>query len=67
MADILDEADRASEVFMREALSRIATPTVPSGIGICLYCGADVDGERRWCNAEHRDAWELERKRRVNA
>jgi hypothetical protein len=67
MPDILDDADRAQDAFMREALSRIAKPTAPRGIGMCLHCGEEVEGERRWCDAAHRDAWEREQKRRPNA
>ena len=56
--DILDQADEAQAVFLREALSKIARPAAPHGIGLCINCGAPVEGEARWCDAECRKDWE---------
>lgn len=59
VADVLDKADEAQEAFMREALSRVGRPLQQvAGIGMCLNCGAEVQGDGRWCDADCRDDWE---------
>lgn len=66
MADIIDDANEKAELFLAAALAshhskpKVSTP----GIGICLNCSADVEGERRWCDAACRNDWELDQKRR---
>ena len=63
----MDDADRATETAELEttiALYR-SRKEMPKAypIGRCLYCeepfGA-ADSTRRWCDADCRDAWELE-------
>lgn len=59
MADILDQADDAQEAFMRDSLSRRKpVPAATAGIGMCLNCGAAVQGDARWCDVPCRDDWE---------
>jgi hypothetical protein len=54
--DILDAADEAQEIFMRESLSRLSKPLQKVvGIGQCLNCAAEIAGDGRWCDAECRD------------
>lgn len=66
MADIVDEANDKAAVLLAATLLNhrrkaiVATP----GIGLCLNCGEDVEGERRWCSPDCRDDWQLEQKRR---
>ncbi len=56
--DILDMADETQETFMRAAMSNVGRPLQVHGIGMCLNCGAAVDGERRWCDTDCRNDWE---------
>lgn len=69
MADIADEANKTADLFLDAALKNrahsVVSATTQSGIGLCLNCGADVDGDRRWCDRECRDMWEQEQKRRT--
>lgn len=67
MADIIDDANATADLFLSAALLKQAqvSKVRPSGIGVCLYCGTDVDGDRRWCDVECRDEWEKERKRKA--
>lgn len=62
MADIIDEANDRAQNFLDKALAKVPKPKVVKGIGVCLYrgCGAEVEGDRRWCGPECRDAWEQE-------
>ena len=59
MADSMDEAVAASEVYAAAALRKargeaiIAAPET----GECLVCGQPLKG-RRWCDAACRDEWE---------
>lgn len=66
MADIIDEANDKADLFLRAALSnRQQSAKVPAhGIGMCLNCGADVEGDRRWCDVDCRNQWDLDNKRR---
>jgi hypothetical protein len=63
MSDIADDADEAQAAFLRAALAKVPKPTAPHGIGMCLNCQAEVDGERRWCDAACRDEWAKYRER----
>lgn len=65
MADIIDNANDTADLFLRESLRKQqqrATST-PSGIGMCLFCGEEVEGDRRWCDAVCRDDWQRRQKR----
>lgn len=63
----MDDADLTAERAEREAPALLAAnrkPEGPAPTGRCLYCDEIVGDEQRWCDAEHRDAWLLETKRR---
>lgn len=71
MADIIDNANAAADVFLDAALrnrqhgARIEVSAVPAeGAGFCLYCGTDVDSHRRWCGADCRDLWQRDQQRK---
>lgn len=56
-----DEADIANDIAEAERQRAIAEARVfhhQPGIGICINCGVDVEGERRWCSKECCDDWE---------
>lgn len=55
-----DPADLAQEHIEREEVGLLAQrkPVGPSACGACYFCGEEVKGEARWCNAECRNAWE---------
>lgn len=58
MADIIDAANEAADVYNRSSLTwrRTAGPTAT---GLCLNCDADLsDSGRRWCDTDCRDDWE---------
>jgi len=61
--DILDDADRATEAFHREAISNRATEGPPAD-GFCHNCGSFLssreypDPDARWCDADCRDDWQ---------
>ena len=57
MPDALDIASDRAELA-RQAAATIRRPTGPTPNGRCHYCDEIVDDERRWCDAECRDAWE---------
>jgi hypothetical protein len=66
MPDIIDDANATADLFLAAALSiRQQSAKVPThGIGMCLNCGADVEGDRRWCDVDCRNQWDLDNKRR---
>jgi len=61
--DLLDDADRATEAFHREAVSN-KRPEGPAPDGFCHNCGALLhirthpDPDARWCDADCRDDWQ---------
>lgn len=65
MSDIIDDANdlvaKTEELAIKEIRAR-----KPEAVytGECLFCGETLEEPRRWCDAEHRDRWELERKRK---
>jgi len=66
MPDLIDEATDKAEMFRATALRTTlkASAEIPTGIGICLWCGDDVDGARRWCSPECRDLFEADKRGR---
>lgn len=66
MPDIIDDGNATADFFLRTALlnRKHNAKAEPSGIGLCLNCGAGIEDARRWCDAECRDDWEAEQKRR---
>ena len=65
MADEIDIAQAREQQHREDALrNKKRKPEAPQRGGECLYCNDKLPVTRRWCNAECRDAWELERKRK---
>ena len=64
MADILDQADEASDAFFRAALSTTKKPEGPKPDGYCYACSARLEVESaRWCDDACRDDYEHEQRR----
>lgn len=60
----MDDADMTQERSEKEAellLAASRRPEGPKPTGFCLFCGEELDAGRRWCDAEHRDAWERQK------
>lgn len=65
MADIIDEANERAELRLRKQLE-VRKPAGPEPTGYCLNCDQPFDPEddqRRWCDADCRDDWELRHRR----
>ena len=58
MADEADRGNETAELFHKLALAAMPKPVAIHGIGMCLNCGDELEGEARWCDAECRDDWE---------
>lgn len=54
-------ADRATEIFLKQAIS--VRKTTPKHTGFCLYCGAAVK-EAAFCDADCSEDYEFINKRR---
>jgi len=59
MADILDDADKAAEMFHLEALTR-KKPEGPGPVGHCLCCGEEFPSGSTllFCDSDCREWWE---------
>lgn len=66
MPDIIDDANNTADLFLSAALQnqKHGASKETSGIGVCLNCGADVEGDRRWCDHECRDQWQADQVRK---
>lgn len=65
MADIVDLANDVVEQTTALKIKEASGSGLEvEATGECLLCGEPLPDGRRWCDAEHRDRWELERKRR---
>lgn len=56
MADEADRGNDTAELLLQVALrntQRAGTPT--AGLGFCLNCQCEVEGDARWCGVECRD------------
>lgn len=63
MADIIDMANDQAELILKHQLADVARARPgPVATGVCLFCGEDVEPGRRWCDGDHRDAWEREQR-----
>lgn len=62
----MDVIDRAQMEIEHEAARRRpkADKKEAEETGFCLYCGEPLTKGRRWCDAECRDSWEKEQKRK---
>lgn len=64
-----DELDLIQERMERdEELRKKYTPKPASikSTGKCLYCGASLTGELRWCDEDCRDDFEYAQQRKLN-
>lgn len=63
--DIADIGNERAQEFLDDAIAAVRrkASAIETGVGICLNCGAAVDGLRRWCDVDCRDDWEREQKR----
>lgn len=50
MPDEADDAAHREEQARAEALGK-RRPEAPPACGACLYCGEELAGARRWCDA----------------
>lgn len=55
MVDEIDKANEQVEHHMTEALKKINTIIPKNKTGKCIWCGTEVEDERRWCSAICRD------------
>lgn len=63
----MDEANIAQAQIERDEalmLRRIRRARWPEATGQCLWCGALLLDEQRWCDADCRDDWERDHARR---
>lgn len=64
MADIIDIANDAADLFLSEALKKRQHDAIlpTTGTGSCLHCDEVLlETTRRWCGVECRDAWQKDR------
>jgi hypothetical protein len=63
MADEIDSANETAAFNLSIALrNHKHSPIIATPQGYCLHCGVELGFPLRWCNAEHRDAWQAEQK-----
>lgn len=55
MSDPADQGNEAAELFLEVAKRNHKPAPVQHGVGFCLNCGAEVEGDKRWCSVECRD------------
>ena len=56
MNDEADQAEAATDAFLREALSRAKKPSGPERVdGICGNCGSDTAPGQAYCDADCRE------------
>lgn len=61
--DIVDKANEWVELELELRLRATKPTQEVAATGECLLCGEELPQGMRWCDAEHRDRWEKERKR----
>ena len=60
--DIVDRAQEELEAYEKFRSKRHRKEAEETGY--CLFCGEPLPKGRRWCNADCRDSWEKENRRR---
>jgi predicted nucleic acid-binding Zn ribbon protein len=68
MTDIYDQATMREEQERERSINAVRRQNqtlVPTGA--CHWCGEDVDGERRFCDADCRDMWQRQESARKRA
>ncbi len=58
MADEADRAQAVIDLLLDAAIAGVKKPGGPKPAGFCLKCGAPLDQDRRWCDADCRDDWQ---------
>ena len=62
MPDEIDASTEQAEKELNKLIARRPVPYSPLNLsGVCFHCGKKTGQERRWCNVQCRDAWELNR------
>ena len=64
MSDIIDVAQAKAEAIASAELAR-RHPVGPAATGLCHWCGEPVPEGRRWCDADCRDDWQREQRRKT--
>jgi hypothetical protein len=66
MSDIIDNANDLVEQTDSFALRDIRSKLKPEAeaTGYCLACSEEVAPPRRWCDADCRDMWEKDKRRK---
>ena len=66
MSDIIDKANDLVEQTDLFALRAIRENLKPEAefTGECLWCSEAVEAPKRWCDADCRNDWEKDKKRR---
>lgn len=60
--DVLEMADEQIRVNFEIGQARMRAQVVsPVATGKCLHCKLVLDDDRRWCDCDCRDTWELRR------
>lgn len=62
-ADQSDLATQQEQLALQSALVTSRKPEGPAATMECLFCGAGLDGIKRWCDADCRDGWEREQRK----
>lgn len=68
MADIIDKANDTADFLLSASLRnrQLGATVAPAvGIGMCLHCKSPITDNRRWCDADCRNGWELDAKRKA--
>lgn len=58
MPDIIDIANDIADADRERCIQNARLFKPPVGIGMCLNCDEDVDGDARWCDADCQEDWE---------
>jgi hypothetical protein len=60
--DPADVASANEELARQSAMITSRRPAGPAATGFCLHCGEPVEDGRRWCDGDHRDAWQRDQR-----
>lgn len=58
VSDIVDLGNETAETFLNASLTNLKPVPPPHGVGLCLNCGAAVEGDKRWCDPDCLKDWE---------
>lgn len=65
MSDEIDRANDLAQTHLELAIAAARSGPELAATGACLYCDEPLEGGRRFCDAEHRDAYDQERRMRA--